>query len=123
MKKDVLIIDDDISILDGFRILLEDKGYKVDTAENGQIACKLVKKVKYDVIILDLVLSGMSGFEVLNNIKKSGNLECAKVILLTGYSSAETFAIAKRFGIEKCIAKPIGAKEFISEVENLLNRK
>ncbi len=120
MKENVLIVDDDHSILYVFKLCLEDQGYVVNTDENGIMACELANKIKFDVIVLDLVLPDISGFDVFENIRESGQSTCAKIMLLTGNTTAVVFSSAKKQGFDKCLEKPISTKDFIFEIANLM---
>ena len=81
-KKRVLIADDDAEMRAEISEILTDEGYEVKTVADGQSVIKLVKKEKFDVLLLDLKMSGVTGFDVLKelNIKKMK----MKVIVLTG---------------------------------------
>ncbi len=120
MKANVLVVDDDMSILDGFKLLLLKNGYEVGTAKSVSDACALAERIKYDAIILDLVMPDMNGFDAMKTIRKNGKSAKAKVILLTGHPMKETFELAKMLGIEKCLAKPIEGKKLIEEIEDLV---
>ncbi len=71
MIKRILIIDDEIIFRKLFTRALEDTPYKVDTAESGEKGFELLKKLKYDLIFLDLYMPGISGIDVLREIRKT----------------------------------------------------
>jgi CheY-like chemotaxis protein len=82
MKKKVLIADDDNEMRDEISGILRDEGYEVKTAENGLEAMKLIKKQKFDVLLLDLKMPVMTGFEVLKELNE--NKIKLNTIVLTG---------------------------------------
>ena len=73
MMKRILIIDDEIILRKLFSRALEDTPYAVDTAESGEIGLELFKKSRYDLIFLDLYMPGISGIDVLREIRKTDN--------------------------------------------------
>jgi CheY-like chemotaxis protein len=82
MKKRILIADDDAEMRDEIAGILKDEGYEVRTAENGQEALKLIRKQKFNVLLLDLKMPVMTGFEVLEQLEKDKIK--LKTIVLTG---------------------------------------
>lgn len=73
MMKRILIIDDEIIFRKLFSRALEDTPYAVDTAESGEMGLELFKKSRYDLIFLDLYMPGISGIDVLREIRKTDN--------------------------------------------------
>lgn len=82
MKKDILIIDDDEELCEEMSGILKDEGYKVAVIYDGLKAGRLIEKNKYDLLLLDMKIPGLSGLEILKRIreKKIG----VKVVILTG---------------------------------------
>ena len=118
-NKRVLIVDDDESIRSGLKELFESEGYEVDTAVGGFEAGVLLQMKKPSVIILDLVMPGMDGFEVCEYISQQKSLKHTMVIVLTGYPSKDNIKKAKEAGANKCIAKPVDNLVILKEVKNL----
>ncbi len=103
----VLVIDDEVGIREGCRRVLVPQGFDVDMAENGPRACANVREARYDVLLLDIMMPGMSGIEVLRQIRQMDpDLIC---IVITGYATVELAIQAIREGAHDFIAKPFSA--------------
>jgi CheY-like chemotaxis protein len=101
----ILVVDDDRFVRLGLKELLTEKGYVVDTAEDGFEALELVDGGEYDVILIDLILPGMSGVDTLSRIimKKPR----AKIIAMTAYSEEKSVGRAMAEGAKRCFVKPM----------------
>ncbi len=100
---------------------LEDEGYKVSTAENGLIAIDVLKTLTPDLIITDVIMQGMDGFEVITQVKNQN--PDIKIIAISGGGMAgpKTYLeIAEDLGADYTITKPSTLKEFLSAVNKLL---
>ncbi len=118
MNKKVLIIDDDISILEGFKTLLKNQGYQVSVADKGKDAYRLAKGGDYDVFVVDFILPDMRGLDLAKKIRKIGKYETNKIIILTGYLTKEILEECQGIPICKCLSKPIGSEELIELIDS-----
>jgi len=112
---DILVTDDEVTMLKTLSAGLEDMGYRVTTASSGQEALTLVGKRSFDIVIADIKLPDISGLEVLETTKEL-NPETA-VIMITGHASIETAVDAINEGAYAYILKPVA----INELENIIN--
>jgi len=101
----ILFVDDEPGSREGLTLLLEQEGYIVDAASDGENALRLITKKPYDVIITDLFLPGASGIDILKLVKEQ-RLPC-NVILITGNATAETAVEAMKEGAFDYIIKPV----------------
>lgn len=85
-NRKVLIIEDDPFIADVYVLKLESEGYDVETAEDGIIGLNKLKKKKYDIILLDILMPNMDGFKVLEQIKMNPEVSKTPVVILTNLS-------------------------------------
>jgi len=85
-EKKVLIIEDDPFIADVYVLKLESEGYDVETAEDGIIGLEKLKKNKYDIILLDILMPNLDGFKVLERIKMNPEVSKIPVVILTNLS-------------------------------------
>lgn len=85
-NKKVLIVEDDPFIADVYVLKLESEGYSVDSAEDGLIGLEKLKKKKYDIILLDILMPNMDGFKVLEQIKMNPGINKIPVVILTNLS-------------------------------------
>lgn len=85
----ILVVEDEKDLLDIYQEVLEDAGYKVETAENGKVALEKLSASPFDLVLLDLMMPEVDGMEVLKVIRadKDGKYKKLKVIVLTNLSS------------------------------------
>jgi signal transduction histidine kinase/ligand-binding sensor domain-containing protein/DNA-binding response OmpR family regulator len=121
-QQSLLIVDDDQEIRAYITSLFEQK-YKVYTAENAEIAFKLIQEKLPDLIISDVVMNGESGIELCNRIKANDYLNHIPVILLTASSSTETKLKGLEEGADDYISKPFEKELLVARVTNLLKNR
>ena len=114
-KLDVLFVDDDEELLAGLVNYFGQMGYQVDAAENAERAIEKLQSRAYDVAVLDVLMPGMSGVELLEKIKVD-NSE-TEVILLTGEGTIETAVEAMKLGAHDFLTKPIRMKQLDAVVQ------
>ncbi|MDY7036401.1 MAG: response regulator [Thermodesulfobacteriota bacterium] len=120
MQTKILIIDDDKAIADILKELLADGMRLLDVCYDGLSAIENMKKRIYDLIIVDLIMPGAGGLEILKYAKKI-NLDVI-VIIMTGYASLETAIMAIKEGAYDYIRKPYKLEEFKIVVENAIDK-
>lgn len=105
----VLIIDDEEAIRVALQEALQQYPEKFDiyTAADGFEAGSLMESVKPDLVILDIVMPGMDGFKVCQNIRRSPSLKHVKIIVFTGFPSDRNLERVSELGADLCLAKPI----------------
>lgn len=122
MKKNkILIVDDEIHILELLRYNLEGNGYEVIQAESGEEAMEILEKQTLDGVILDLMLPGIDGIEVLRKIRQSEHARLP-VIMLTAKNEEIDAVIGLEMGADDYIGKPFRTRELISRVKAVLRR-
>ncbi len=112
----ILIVDDEILTLNNLRKALEKEGYEIYIADSGERALEIIHKLKPDLVLLDLMLPGISGLEVLKNTKERGNEII--VIMMTAYEILEKAVEAMKLGAYDYILKPFK----ISDLKNTIRR-
>lgn len=116
----VLVVDDDATFRESaVEFLGRQPNVKVRQAVDGFAAGRQVSEFQPHVIILDLLMAGMDGFEVCRNIKASPRSRQTRVLVLTGYATAENIEKAKESGADLCMAKPVGLDELRDAVLRL----
>lgn len=125
-RKRVLVVDDERAIcklLSDHLSGLPDEPYEVSTASDGFEAGKLVGTFRPDVVILDLRMAGMDGFQVCKTIKADPNTAKTLVIAITGYHTPETEARILECGAIRCFAKPVDLATLSSFITSELERQ
>jgi len=117
----ILVTDDELNTLKTLSANLEDMGYRVDTATNGQEALELIRKRGFNIIIADIKLPDISGLEILETAKEL-NPETA-VIMITGHASLETAVNAINEGAYAYILKPVAMSELETTLKNALREQ
>lgn len=101
----IAIVEDDVAISQMYRIKFEAEGYEVETAENGKIGLELIKDIKPDIVLLDLMMPEMDGEEMLKRLRKESWGKDVKVIILTNMGESEAPVSIKEMGVEAFILK------------------
>src|SRR5580658_6790281 len=119
--KRVLLVDDDPDILTSMQAAFEPTGAVVETASNGNKAVELAEKSQPDVVILDMMLPGRSGFMVLEKIKSKKPRNAKPfVIMITGNPGARHKMYAESQGVSEYFTKPVKLDKLIAAAEKLL---
>jgi DNA-binding response OmpR family regulator len=119
--KKILLVDDDNDILTSMQAAFEPTGAVIETAANGNKAVELAEKTQPDLVILDMMLPGRSGFLVLEKLKmrKPGNTK-PFVIMITGNPGARHKMYAESQGVNEYFTKPVKLDKLIASAEKLL---
>lgn len=120
-KYKILIVDDERIVRESLYHWFEDEGYDVETAEDGLSALKIFEKDKYDLVLLDMKMPGMSGLELLVKIKEIDPV-CI-VILITAFASVSSAIQALKEGAYDYVTKPVDPDELNHLVKNALDQK
>jgi len=116
VRKRVLLVDDEQAILKVFSIQLRVSGYEVITALSGQEALELVDSAKPDIMLLDIVMPGVDGFEVLQKLRSHSRLP---VIVFSARSDNAVKALA--LGADDFLAKPFAPDELVKKIQTVFD--
>ena len=117
----ILVVDDQFSDRETLKGILEDKGYRVATAQDGAEAIEMVKSNHYDIIFLDVRLPGMDGVETFEQVKTIDPK--ATVIMMTGFTEEDLVKKAITQGAYTCIYKPFDMEKVIALVEDITKER
>ncbi len=120
MEEKILIVDDDASIVKLVDYLLEPEGYKVVSASNGLRALKTVETEKPDLIILDLMLPGVDGFDLCQRLRMGIETSRIPIMILSAKSKDDDKRVAMESGADGYLTKPFNSADLIEQVGNML---
>ncbi len=120
MKRTILVIDDDKSVLRTFTRILEKSGYEVDMAETGEEAIEKAKNRQYDVVLVDIRLPDMDGTDLLARAEE--RFRTTVKIMVTGFPSLETGVKSLDLGADAYLVKPVKPQELLELVETRLSQ-
>lgn len=118
----ILLVDDEQDILDFLKYSLEREGYHVYTALNGQLGVEMFRKVKPDLMIVDVMMPVMDGIETCYEIRKEKNIVQPIIAFLTSRTEDYSQVAGFEAGADDYISKPIRPRLLVSKVEALLRR-
>lgn len=119
MAKKVLVVDDEKLIVKGIRFSLEQDGMEVDCAYDGEEALEAAKKKEYDVILLDVMLPKLSGFEVCQQIREFSSMP---IIMLTAKGDDMDKILGLEYGADDYITKPFNILEVKARIKAIMRR-
>lgn len=122
MNKMILVVDDEKDIVELVAYNLNREGYQVARAYDGRQALQLIRENKPDLVILDLMLPGISGFEVCRLIRKKTETEGLPIIMLTAKSDSVDKIMGLEIGADDYLTKPFNVRELVARVRAVLRR-
>lgn len=118
----ILIVDDYPDALDIWAIYLTSMGYRVSAAADGAGAIAQALGLLPDLIVLDLELPGISGFEAARRLRATPETQDIPLIAATGYSHVRQLDMARQAGFDRVVVKPCDPDKLVEEIERLLHR-
>ena len=119
MAKKVLVVDDEKLIVKGIRFSLEQDGMEVDCAYDGEEALRMAREKEYDIILLDVMLPKLDGFEVCQQLRETSSVP---VVMLTAKGEESDELNGFDLGVDEYISKPFSPKILVARVEAILRR-
>lgn len=121
-KARILVIEDNLDNYDLVRFLLQQEGYAVTGAHDGRAGLEMVRQSRPDLVLLDLSLPEISGWQLARELKSSPNTAGIMILALTGHTLPGDRQRALDSGCDGYISKPLDIPEFIKEVERFLQK-
>ncbi len=118
----ILLVEDDPDILDNLKTFLENEGFEIVTAENGDLALKLLKSITPDLIISDIMMPIVDGYELLKKIKNNIRLDSIPFIVLTAKSDIVSFRKVMDIGADDYLIKPFDFQEVMDTIKLRLKK-
>ena len=120
MGKHVILVEDESNIIAAIRFLLTREGWKVDTHGNGADAADVIRSLDPDLVILDVMLPGKSGFDILEEIRNHDQTADLPVLMLTARGQSRDREMAEKAGVSRFMTKPFSNAEVLTAVRDLL---
>jgi len=117
----ILVIDDDADIGIMIKMMLEYKGYSVSVAVRADQAEEMIGDESFDLLIMDMLLSGTNGIDLCRDLKKNGMTAHLPVIMISAHPNAKE--ICMQAGADEFISKPFDMQEILSKIQQLVNPK
>lgn len=121
MKKKILIVDDEPTIVMTLEYTFKKKDFEVYIARDGSEAMTILENHIPDVILLDIMMPKVDGYQTVIFIKKQARLKDTKVVFLTAKNKESDIEKGYQLGIDKYLTKPFSTKKIVSEIEQLLS--
>ncbi|MDG1130297.1 two-component system response regulator [Rhodobacteraceae bacterium EhC02] len=122
MSKRVLIIEDEPNIIEAISFILSRDGWHVDSHSNGHDAVSVVRARAPDLVILDVMLPGRSGYEILTDLRAQPETRDLPVLMLTARGQARDRELAERAGASRFMTKPFSNADVIEALNALVAR-
>jgi DNA-binding response OmpR family regulator len=116
----VLIVEDEPNIVESLRFILERAGFDVETVSDGAEALQRVRRQPFCAVVLDIMLPGLNGFDVLKAIRADAGLSGLPVIVLTAKGQSHDRKTAEEIGASDFITKPFSNAEVVERVRNVV---
>jgi len=120
LPREILIVDDEPGVVAAIQFLMKQQGYGVLIAERGEDALDLIYKYRPDLVILDIMLPGISGWEVCEIIRLNPDYRNVKIIFLTARGTETEIARGMALGADAYIIKPFSNDRLVAKVKALL---
>jgi CheY-like chemotaxis protein len=117
----VLLVDDERALRTVLRTRLRLAGYRVIETETGEDALELLEHEHPDVVLLDLRLPGIDGWEVLKQLRSSARLPALRVVVVTAHGGPEVAGRARALGCSAVLQKPFALRELVSTLDKIVH--
>ncbi len=120
MTKKVLIVDDELNIVTALEFLLQKSGYEVMAAQNGDEALKRVESFAPDLVLLDVMMPRISGYEVCRRMRERADWKHIKIIMLSAKGREAEVTKGVSLGADLYVTKPFSNNELVGKIGELL---
>ncbi|WP_299283185.1 response regulator [uncultured Tateyamaria sp.] len=120
MGKHVLLVEDEINIIEAIRFLLSREGWQVDTHSDGATAVDTILAMRPDLVILDYMLPGKSGLDILTEVRADPDFAKMPVLMLTARGQSRDREQAEKAGVSRFMTKPFSNTEVMTAVRDLV---
>jgi DNA-binding response OmpR family regulator len=119
MGKHVVLVEDEVNIAEAIRFLLGRDGWRVETLANGAKAVEVIRNAAPDLVVLDVMLPGKTGFEILQELRADPKFQSLPILMLTARGQARDREMALKAGVSQFMTKPFSNAEMLDAVRAL----
>nr|WP_238935893.1 response regulator [Sulfitobacter mediterraneus] len=119
VNKHVVLVEDETNIAEAIRFLLSNEGWRVETLANGSNAVDVIRNTGPDLVMLDVMLPGKSGFEILHDLRADPAFDALPVLMLTARGQSRDREMAEKAGVSRFMTKPFSNAEMLDAVREL----
>ena len=119
-KKNIIIVDDEPDILKTTKMFLESEGFNVETAMDGIAGLEKIRKLKPDLIVLDLILPKLDGYKICRMLKFDSKQKKTPIVIITARAQEANRKMAEEVGCDAYITKPFVPEDFLKKIKELL---
>ena len=119
MNKHVVLVEDEQNIAEAIRFVLSNDGWRVEMLANGTNAVEVIRKAAPDLVLLDVMLPGRSGFDILHDLRADPALAHLPVMMLTARGQSRDREMAEKAGVSRFMTKPFSNAEMLKAVRDL----
>ncbi|TMM54089.1 response regulator transcription factor [Sulfitobacter sabulilitoris] len=120
MGKHVLLVEDELNIVEAMRFLLSRDGWRVEAHSDGASAVEVIRGTRPDLVVLDVMLPGKSGFDILGELREDATTADLPVLMLTARGQARDRDMAEKAGVSRFMTKPFSNTEVLNAVRDLM---
>lgn len=120
MAKRILIVDDEPNIVTSLEFLMRREGFEVDIAADGEQALRAVGRIVPDLVLLDIMLPRVNGFEVCEKLRADPRYSRVKIVMLTAKGRDTDVAKGMALGADLYVTKPFSTKELVAQIGQML---
>ena len=119
MGKHVVLVEDEVNIAEAIRFVLSNDGWRVEMLANGTNAVDVIRKAAPDLVLLDVMLPGRSGFDILHDLRADPAMAHLPVMMLTARGQSRDREMAEKAGVSRFMTKPFSNAEMLKAVRDL----
>ena len=123
MREKILIIDDEPELVKAVQIRLETSGYEVEIAYDGQTGLKKAEEIKPDLILLDIIIPNVDGYEVCRELKDNPKTKNIPIIILSASHQKDLENKCKKLDVTKIISKPFETNDLLDIINQTLKKR
>ena len=120
MGKRVLLIEDELNIVEAIRFLMDREGWDVSAHDDGATAIERIRDVQPDIVVLDYMLPGKTGMEILTELREDPEFQDLPILMLTARGQSRDRAQAERAGVNRFMTKPFSNTEVLHAIRDLV---